>query len=108
MTRPTLTLSSVVRQGREPVAVDVDSAVVMMSVARGNYYSVDDVAARIWHLLSSPCTIATVCDTLASEYSVSPEQCAADVLEFLEQLHSQGLIEVSDESPEPPRKPVER
>ena len=103
-----LSLSSVVRQGREPVAVDVDSAVVMMSVARGNYYSVDDAAARIWRLLASPCTIASICDSLANEYSVSREQCAADVLEFLERLHSEGLIEVSDESLEPPREPVER
>jgi hypothetical protein len=108
LNRQPLTLSSVVRQGREPVVVDVDTSVVMMSVARGNYYSVDDVAARIWRLLESPCTVASVCEALAEEYSVSREQCDADVLEFLERLHSEGLIEVSDESLEPPREPVER
>ena len=108
MSRLPLKLSSVVRQGTEPVAVEVDSSVVMMSIARGNYYSVDEVAARIWGLLASPCTVASICDALAAEYSVGPEQCAADVLEFLEHLYSEGLIEVSDESLDPPRAPVER
>jgi hypothetical protein len=107
LNRLPLKLSHVVRQGKEPVAVDVDGTVVMMSVARGNYYSVDDVAARIWRLLASPSTIASICDVLAEEYSVNREECAADVLEFLERLYSEGLIEVSDESLEPPREPVE-
>jgi len=108
LTSATLTLSSIVSQSREPVAADVDQTVVMMSIARGNYYSVDGVGARIWKLLQTPRSVAALCEVLVEEYAVEPEQCRADVLAFLARLRDEGLVEVSSESTGATRAPSER
>ena len=107
MSRRDLTLSTVVRQNPEPVAVDVDEAVVMMSIEREMYYSVDGVGVRIWQLLSSPRRIADVCDVLMAEYAIEAEECRGEVLEFLNRLAAEGLVVVVDESPDPVPRPAE-
>ena len=107
MMRPDLTLSTVVWQNPEPVAVDVDQSVVMMSVEREMYYSLDGVGGRIWQLLASPRSIAGVCDVLLDEYAIEPDECRRQVLEFLDRLVAEGLAVVVDESPRPVQRPVE-
>lgn len=90
-------------QSREPVAVEVDRTVVMMSIEREKYYSLDGVGGRIWELLRQPRAVGALCSRLAGEFEVDPDTCRADVEEFLNQLLEEGLIEVRRESPDPVR-----
>jgi len=101
--RPALTESTVVTRSREPVAVEVDRTVVMMSIEREKYYSLDGVGGRIWELLRDPCTLGELNARLLDEFDVDPEECKADVQEFLTHLLDEGLIEVRSESPDPVR-----
>lgn len=98
-----LTGHSVIRRSEEPVAVEVDRTVVMMSVEREKYYSLDGVGGRIWELLAEASTIESLCATLAGEFEVGMDQCRADVEEFLVHLLDEGLIEVVNESIGPVR-----
>jgi len=107
MIRRDLTLSTVVRQNPEPVAVDVDQSVVMMSVEREKYYSLDGVGVRIWQLLAAPRSIAEVCDVLLDEYAIEADECRREVLEYLDRLAAEGLVVVVDESPGPVPRPAQ-
>ena len=105
---PALTLSSIVVQSREPVAVEVERSIVMMSIAREKYYGLEGAGSRIWKLLERPGTVAELCAALQREFDVDDAQCRSDVLEFLTTMVSEGLVEVRSESPDsgsPPAAP---
>lgn len=87
---------TMVVRSMEPVDAEVDGAVVMMSLRRGNYYGLDGVGSRIWQLVVEPVSVGAICDALALEYEVDAEQCEKDVIEFLAELDREGLIEVRD------------
>lgn len=86
--------TTVVRSA-EPVDAEVDGAIVMMSLKRGNYYGLDPVGSRIWQLLAEPISIGSLCDKLTIEFEVGRDECEKDVLEFLHELEREGLIETA-------------
>ncbi|MGE0554387.1 MAG: PqqD family peptide modification chaperone [Gemmatimonadales bacterium] len=92
--------TTVVSRNEEPVAVEVDRTVVMLSIAQGMYYGMEGVGRRIWALLETPRTVASLCDRLMEEFEVDRADCEADVREFLEQLRQSSLIRVHDVPPD--------
>jgi hypothetical protein len=90
-----ISLETVFIRRRNLVETELDGAVVLMSVARGNCYALDNSAARIWKLLASPLSLAGLCGALGREYEVEPENCRRDVLSFLEQLRDENLIDIA-------------
>jgi hypothetical protein len=64
--------------------------------AAGYCYSLNSSAARIWELIPAPTRVSSLCAILCSEFSVSEEQCRADVLGFLTALADAGLVRVAD------------
>lgn len=89
-----ITRESVVVVGRDQVASDLAGETVLLSLKTARYYGLADVGARIWALVHDPIRVSEICDTIRREYDVATERCEADVLHFLEELASNGLIEV--------------
>jgi Coenzyme PQQ synthesis protein D (PqqD) len=56
-------------------------------------YVLNPVGSRIWELLRSPTTADRIAEIVASEFTVSPQRAADDVLEFLDSLGARGLIQ---------------
>src|SRR6202163_4004952 len=56
-------------------------------------YVLNPVGSRIWELLGSPTTAERIAEIVASEFAVSPEHAADDVVEFLDSLGARGLIQ---------------
>ena len=56
-------------------------------------YVLNPVGSRIWELLRSPTTADRIAEIVASEFAVSPERAAGDVVEFLDSLGARGLIQ---------------
>lgn len=56
-------------------------------------YVLNPVGSRIWELLRSPTTADRIAEVVASEFTVSPQQAADDVVEFLGSLGTRGLIQ---------------
>ena len=56
-------------------------------------YVLNPVGSRIWELLGSPTTADRIAEVVASEFAVSPQHAADDVVEFLESLGARGLIQ---------------
>lgn len=93
--QPTLTTDAVITQGEDQVSTVVDGETVLMNVANGQYYQLDDIGSRIWTLIETPTAIAAVCDKLVNEFDVDRATCEADVLRLLDRLLANDLIRVA-------------
>ncbi|MHB0962465.1 MAG: PqqD family protein [Gemmatimonadaceae bacterium] len=87
-----LSLDDTVVVSNDQVAADLAEEVVILGMKEGMYFSVSAVAARVWALLQTPRRLADVVAALTSEYDVPADQCAAEVLAFVEELAARGLV----------------
>ena len=74
------------------LARQVGEETVMLDLAKGTYFGLDPVGARIWKLLGEGKTVAQVCDSMMSEYQVSRDDIERDVLALVEELERRGMI----------------
>ncbi len=58
-------------------------------------YSFNGAGSLIWKLMESPRTVAELASAVADEYEVDPGQAERDVTEFVSEMKSVGLVEVS-------------
>lgn len=89
---------TIVSRSEEPVAVEVDRTVVMMSIEQAMYFGLEGTGPRIWALLEQPRSVNYLCDALMSEFEVGEEDCRREVIDFLEELRRAQLIRVHDEA----------
>ncbi len=73
-------------------ASKADDEVVMLDEAAGLYFALNPVASKIWDLLAIERSLQTLISALLEIYEVSPEQCAEDVMRFLEEMQKRNLI----------------
>jgi hypothetical protein len=90
-------LETVVARGEEPVAVEVDGTVVMMSIDQGMYFGLEGVGPRIWALLDQPRRVNEICEALTQEFDIEAEACRREVIGFLEELRGAQLIRIHGE-----------
>jgi hypothetical protein len=93
---PLLSSSSVVCWSQSQASSDLDGSVVLLNYQNGTYYTLDNVAARIWNLMQEPRKVSDICDTVVKEYEVERQRCEQDVMRLLDQAARAGLIEVRD------------
>lgn len=91
-----ITTADKIVRSDEPVWSPAGDEVVMLSVAKGKYYGLNDIAAAIWERIEHPIEVGVLCDSLRRSFKVSRKECEADVLAFLEQLLAKGLIRKTD------------
>jgi hypothetical protein len=65
-----------------------------ISQQRGYCYALNPSAARIWELIQAPVQVGSVCAALCSEFAIEPDLCYRDVVDFLANMKTAGLIEV--------------
>ncbi len=80
----------------DQVSADLDGEVVILHLGGGEYFGLDQVAARVWELIASPATVGEIEQTLLSEYDVEASECASDLYSLLASLDERGLIEILD------------
>jgi hypothetical protein len=85
-------LDTVVQRGTECVEARMGEQTVMMSIAQGKYFAVEETAQRIWEMIGQPVPVRELAAALQAEYDVAPDQCEAELLAFLGDLKSSGLI----------------
>jgi len=69
----------------------------ILNMKNSVYYGMNPVGSAVWNLLKQPKTVAEIRDVILGEYEVEAERCEQDLIALLEQLRSEGLIEVRDE-----------
>lgn len=73
---------------------DVDE-MVLLDLVHGLYFSLDDVGARMFVLISEHGELKTVHQALLEEYAVDSQQLEQDLLELTGQLVANGLLQIS-------------
>ncbi|NJR40332.1 MAG: lasso peptide biosynthesis PqqD family chaperone [Leptolyngbyaceae cyanobacterium CSU_1_4] len=94
-----LALHAVVVATQGQISSNLAGEAVILDLASGVYYGLNEVGAKIWHLIQQPCTIQTIQQSLLQEYDVEPEICTQDLLQLLQELQAAGLINISHETP---------
>jgi hypothetical protein len=89
-----------VRRSSSQVSCDLAGEVVILSLPEGFYYSLDAVGARIWCLVSEAIAVSALHARIVGEFEVSDARCRADILGFLDELRSRGLIDVATAAPD--------
>jgi hypothetical protein len=96
-TRPP-TLASVVAVNPDVAFRELDGEMVLLDLAKGTYFGLDQVGARIWTLIGDRASLSTVFETLAAEYEVAPLVLERDLLALVDDLCAKGLTHVVAES----------
>ncbi len=76
----------------EIVSSDLDGETVMLNIERGKYFGLDPIGSRIWNLLETPRSVASLCGQLVLEYDVDLDTCTADVRRLVASMLREGLV----------------
>lgn len=73
-------------------AAYIDKTLLMMDVQKGQYFSLNAMATRIWELLEHPTTRVELVAQLLAEYEVTEEVCGTELDTFLAELRKHKLL----------------
>lgn len=82
---------------KELIKREIAGDTILVPVGKTVYDSnglfvLNELGAFIWELLSRVESEAEICEAILAEYEVSPEEAAADVTAFLENLRQLNVI----------------
>jgi hypothetical protein len=77
------------------IEAEVDGELIGLHIDNGVCYGFNPSATRIWALLEQPKTLTALCETLAQEFEVEPEDARPDVLALLEHLAAERLVDLT-------------
>lgn len=88
-----LTLDSSLRIPETVMFTLVDGDAVLLNVRTNHYYSLTEVGARLWELLSGGSSLRAAYALILSEYEVEAAQLERDLLDLLTDLVENDLVE---------------
>lgn len=80
---------------------DVAGEAVLLDLASGMYFGLNDIGTRIWHLIADHGSADEIVATLLTEYEVDESHLRKDVDALIHQLIEKGLLR-SDAKETPP------
>jgi hypothetical protein len=92
-----LSLQTTVMAAAHQISCPLGDESAILNMKNSVYYGMNPVGSAVWNLLKQPKTVAEIRDAILGEYEVEAERCEHDLITLLEQLRSEGLIEVRDE-----------
>ena len=82
---------------KDQVSCDLSGEAAILNLKSGVYFGLNTVGASIWKLIQEPRTVKEIHEAILEEYDVEPNHCEHDVLELLQELSTNGLIEIVNE-----------
>jgi len=76
------------------ISSNIDGEAVMMSVENGKYYGLNELGTAIWELTENDISFEEIINKLMEDYEVEHKDCLRDVSEFLNDIHTKGLINI--------------
>ena len=90
-------LSDKITTSDDVVARVVAGETVLLNLATGTYFGLNEVGGRVWQWLDDEgCTLAEVSEKVQAEFEVSGEVAEADLLALLDRLAEHGLVETAN------------
>lgn len=91
-------LSLVVSASDDVVAREVAGETVLLNLASGTYFGLNETGTAIWELIEeNSLTLEDICGAIEDEYQIPREDAESDVVALVEQLVEHGLLTVEDE-----------
>lgn len=76
----------------------IDQEQVLRALQHRSEFDQPDSTAKIWELLETPQTVASITRALGRDTNLDPQRCAHQVEDLLEQLFEADLIELSPDT----------
>jgi hypothetical protein len=92
-----ITLATRVRPAKDVLYRDLAGESVLLDVASGSYFGLDEVGTRIWALLVAGEPLDRIVAALAAEYDAPADRLRADLLALVEELHASKLVLVEED-----------
>ncbi len=73
---------------------EVGGEAVLLNTSTGKYFTLDEVGARIWKLMSQYGQLEPVYQVLLGEYDVASEKLEEDLLALADLLLEKGLLQI--------------
>ncbi|HEY6129237.1 MAG TPA: PqqD family protein [Candidatus Acidoferrum sp.] len=89
-----ISLHSVVVVAKHGLSRAVEEEVAILNLKNSTYYGLDRVGAYVWELMQQPTSVAEIRRAMLEKYEIDESRCERELLELLQQLRSEGLIEV--------------
>lgn len=86
-----------IRIPNDVVFRDLSGEGVLLNLATGNYFGLDDVGTKCWHLIGQQGTLEHIIMALSGEYDVDEAQLRRDLTSLLQQLADKGLVLIDHE-----------
>jgi hypothetical protein len=74
-----------------------DDEIVILDMAKGQYFALDEVGARLWAALEAGRTVEEVAREIAGEYEVAVDRALADLTALRDEFLASGLMVARDE-----------
>jgi hypothetical protein len=89
---PVLSESAPVKAGPNVYVAQRDCTAVLLDGTSGNYYALDEVGIRIWHLVGVGLLPFQIFDVIEYEYAGTAEDVRADAVRFLTSMLELQLV----------------
>ena len=88
----TFTPETVVRAGDRQVSARLGNEAVVLGLASGGYFGLEEVGLHVWERLAEPVTVSALRDSIVADYDVDPDRCYRDPCGLLAELEAKDLI----------------
>jgi Coenzyme PQQ synthesis protein D (PqqD) len=89
---PAVAAETIIARSTSVIASEVDGEVLMMSIEKGCYFGLNDIAGDIWRRIDPPCSFASLVDGLAADYDASVDAIATDVRSLLRDMLERDVV----------------
>ncbi|MBK9123577.1 MAG: PqqD family protein [Chloroflexi bacterium] len=73
---------------------DIAGEAVLLNLNTETYFGLDEVGTRMWQVATTSETLQHAYDTLLEEYDVQSDVLRADLMRLIDELVSDGLLEL--------------
>lgn len=89
-----VSLESRVRRKAEVPWKQLENTVVVLDLATGDFFELDEIGARIWSGLDGTRSLLDLATDLGHEYDATVDAIQSDVIAFVTDLHARDLITI--------------
>jgi len=90
----TVALDRIVRVPDDVLFRELQGEAVILNLASSTYFGLDEVGTRIWQLCEAHGSLQVVLDSMQREFDAPDDTLQLDLLTFVDELVSKGLLTV--------------
>ncbi len=93
-----ISLDQIVCKDKKIAARIIAGEAIVLTPANSKIYNLNETGSRIWAWLDDRPTVGDLAARMQSEFKVGEEQAQADVIAFLEELVTRGMVTLRESS----------